>query len=97
MGAKISIYKNFLRPRKAISTKYPNATKNDILSNHLFSSKRRQDCLKMRHNNFDDDQILHVVAQFCKVTEEGPAESLFDIRSRNGLGNVEKGVKSRHT
>jgi hypothetical protein len=33
----------------------------------------------MRHNNFDNGQILHAVAQFCKVTEEGPVKSLFDI------------------
>ncbi len=42
------------------------------------ASKRRQVCLTMRHDNFDDDQILHAVAQFCKITEKGPVESLFN-------------------
>ena len=86
VGAKISVYKKFLHPRKAISTKYPNATKNDVLDNLLvigqeekLVSKRRQVCLTMRHQNFDDGQILHAVARFCKVTEEGPVESLFDM------------------
>ena len=50
-------------------------------------SKRRQVCLTMRHDDFDDGQILHAVARFCKVTEEGPVESLFDILSRNDVEN----------
>ena len=94
VGAKISVYKKFLHPRKTISTKYPNATKNDVLDNLLvigqeekLVSKRRQVCLTMRHDDFDDGQILHAVARFCKVTEEGPVESLFDILSRNDVEN----------
>ena len=94
IGAKISVYKKFLHPRKAVSTKYPNATKNDVLENLLvigqeekLVSKRREVCLTMRHDDFDDGQILHAVARFCKVTEEGPVESLFDILSRNDVEN----------
>ena len=33
----------------------------------------------MRHDDFDDGEILHAVQRFCKVTEEEPAESRFDI------------------
>jgi hypothetical protein len=96
VGAKISIYQKFLHPRKVISTKYPNATKNDVLDNLLvigqeekLVSKRRQVCLTMRHDDFDDGQILHAVARFCKVTEEGPVESLFDVISTNDVENAE--------
>ena len=42
-------------------------------------SKRRQVCLTMRHDDFDDGEILHAVQRFCKVAEEELAESLFDI------------------
>jgi hypothetical protein len=36
----------------------------------------------MRHDDFlDDGQILHAHAQFCKVTEEGPAKSSFDQKA----------------
>ena len=96
VGAKISISKKLLHPRKVISTRYPNATKNDVLDNLLVVgqeekvvSKRRQVCLTMRHNDFDDGQILHAVARFCKVTEEGPIESIFDIIPTNDVENAE--------
>ena len=52
-------------------------------------SKRRQVCLTMRHDDFDDGQILHAVARFCKVTEEGPVESLFDVIYTNDVENAE--------
>ena len=94
VGAKISVYKKFLHPRAAVSNKYPNAMKNDVLDNLLvisqeekLVSKRRQVCLTMRHEDFDDRQILHAVARFCKVTEEGPVESFFDLPSANELTN----------
>ena len=94
--AKISVYKKFLHPRAAVSKQYPNATKNDVLDNLLvigqeekLVSKRRQVCLTMRHDDFDDGQILHAVARFCKVTEEGPIESLFDITPTNDVENAE--------
>ena len=92
VGAKISAYKKFLHPRKVVTTKYPNASKNDVLYNLLVIgqeekvvSKRRQVCLTMRHNDFDDGEILHAVQRFCKVTEEEPAESLFDIIPTNDV------------
>ena len=50
-------------------------------------SKHRQFCLTMRHDDFDDGQILHAVARFCKVTAEGPFESFFDLPSANELTN----------
>jgi hypothetical protein len=39
----------------------------------------------MRHDDFDDGQILHAVTRFCKVTEEGPVESLFDTIPTNDV------------
>ncbi|KAI2510973.1 hypothetical protein MHU86_3445 [Fragilaria crotonensis] len=42
----------------------------------------------MQHNDFDDGQILHAVTRFCKVTEEGPVEFLFDSTiPTNNAGN----------
>jgi hypothetical protein len=40
----------------------------------------------MRHNDFDNGQILHAVAQFCKVAEEGPVK-LFDIIQTKDVEN----------
>ncbi len=40
-----------------------------------------------QHDDFDNGQILHAVAWFCKVTEEGPVESLFDIIQTNDVEN----------
>ena len=94
VGAKIAVYKKFLHSRAAVSKKYPNARKNDVLDNLLvisqeekLVSKRRQVCLTMLHDDFDDGQILHAVARFFKVTEEGPVESFFDLPSANELTN----------
>ena len=85
VGAKISVYKKFLHPRAVVSAKYPNASKNDVLDNLLVVGqeekvvcKRRQVCIVMRHDDFDDGQILHAVTRFCKVQQEGPLESLFE-------------------
>ncbi|KAI2500665.1 Transposase IS4 [Fragilaria crotonensis] len=50
-------------------------------------SRRLQVCLTMRHDDFDDGQILHAVARFCKVTQEGPIESLFDVIPTNDVEN----------
>jgi hypothetical protein len=43
----------------------------------------------MRLSDFDDGQILHDVARFSMVTEEGPVESLFDIIPTNDVENAE--------
>ncbi|KAI2490366.1 hypothetical protein MHU86_24206 [Fragilaria crotonensis] len=94
VGAKITVYKKFLHPRAVISKRYPNASKNDVLDNLLvigqeerMVSRRLQVCLTMRHDDFDDGQILHAVARFCKVTQEGPIESLFDVIPTNDVEN----------
>jgi hypothetical protein len=85
VGAKISVYKRFLRPRAAVCAKYPNASKNDVLDDLLVIGqeekvvcKRLQGCIMMRHADFDDGRILHAVTRFCKVQQEGPIESLFE-------------------
>ena len=95
VGAKISVYKKFLHPRPAVSKRYPNATKNDVLEvlaigqEEKVVCKRLQVCITMRHDDFDDGQILHAVTRFCKVTEEGPVESLFDTIPTNDVENDE--------
>ena len=96
VGAKVSIYKKFLHPKKAVSTRYPNYTKNEVLDNLLtiaqeekLVSKCQQVCLTMRHDDFDDGQILHAVAQYRKVTDKGPIESLFNISPSNNVENDE--------
>ena len=74
-------------------------TTNEVLDNLLviaqeekLVSKRRQVCLTMRHDDFDDGQILHAVARYCKVTEEGPIKSLFNILPLNNVENDENGT-----
>ena len=97
VGAKVAVYKKFLHPRKAVSTRYPNYTKNEVLDNLLVIAqeeklvcKRQQVCLtRMRQDDFDDGQILHAVARYCKVTEEGPIESFFNILPSNNVKNDE--------
>ena len=41
----------------------------------------------MRNDDFDDGRFLHAVAWFCKVTEEGPVKSLFDIIQTKDVEN----------
>jgi hypothetical protein len=79
----------------AISKRYPNATENYVLDNLLvigqenkLISKRRQVWSTMQHNDFDDGELLHAVARFCKVTGEGPVESLFDVTQINDVENI---------
>ena len=85
VGAKISVYKKFLHPRALVAAKYPNAGKTDVLHGLLairqeekMVSKKMQSCIVMRHNDFDDGQLLHAVTRYCKVEEEGPLASLFN-------------------
>ena len=80
----------------AISKRCPNATKNDVLDNLLvigqkdkLISKRWQVWWTMQHNNFDNGELLHAVARFCKVTGEGPVESLFDVTPINDVENMQ--------
>jgi hypothetical protein len=37
-----------------------------------------QSCILMRHDNFDDGHMLHVITRYCKVEEEGSPASLFN-------------------
>jgi hypothetical protein len=84
--AKISAYEKFFETRAAISSRCPNATKNDVLVDDLLVigqeeqlvSNRRQVYLRMQHNASDDGQILHVVDQ-SNPSCCGPVKSLFDI------------------
>ena len=84
IGAKISVYKRFLHPRAAVAAKYPNAAKSDVLEGLIAIgqeektiAKKRQSCIVMRHDDFDDGTLLHAVTRYCKVQEEGALEHLF--------------------
>lgn len=85
IGAKITVYKKFLHPRALVSAKYPNASKGDVLDDLIAVGqaektvcKRLQTCIVMRHDDFDDGQLLHAVARYCKVQQEGALEHLFN-------------------
>ena len=85
IGAKISVYKKFLHPRALLAARYPNAEKTDVLhglvavrQEEKTVSKKRQSCIVMRHNDFDDGDLLHAVTRYCKVVEEGAVEHLFN-------------------
>lgn len=92
VGAKISVYKKFLHPRPLVMAKYPNASKTDVLHGLLAVrqedktvSKKQQACIIMRHDDFDDGQLLHAVTRYCKVVEEGPREHFFNDVSQDGV------------
>ena len=85
VGAKISVYTKYLHPRKLVMSKYPNASKTDVLHGLLAVaqedknvSKKQQACIIMRHDDFDDGHLLHAVTRYCKVIEEGPREHFFN-------------------
>ena len=85
VGAKISVYKMFLHLRALVAAKYPNAGKTDVLHGLLairqekkMVLKKMQSCIVMRHDDFDEGQLLHAVTWYCKVEEEGPLASLFN-------------------
>jgi hypothetical protein len=83
--AVVTVYKNFLLPRKEVCAKYPNANKGDV-SNELLAAgqegktvnKCRQTCVIMQLVNFDDGQLLHTVTRYCKVEQEGATEHLLN-------------------
>ena len=84
IGAKISVYKKFLHPRALVAAKYPNAGKADVLhglvavqQEEKTVSRKKQSCIVMRHDDFDDGHLLHAVTRYCKVVEEGAVEHLF--------------------
>ena len=41
-------------------------------------SRKRQSCIVMRHNDFDDGHLLHAVTRYCKVVEEGAVKHLLN-------------------
>ena len=45
----------------------------------------------MRHDDFDDGELIHVVSQYCKVQQEGALEHFFNESQRDepeGVGAV---------
>jgi hypothetical protein len=96
IGAKISVYKKFLHPRVLICAKYPNAAKGDVLDGllavrqeEILVCKRLQTCILMRHEDFDDGQLLHAVVRYCKVQQEGAPEHLFNEAQQSDHEGVE--------
>jgi hypothetical protein len=51
-----------------------------------FVCKQMQSCILMRHDDFDNGQILQAVTRFCKVQQEGLVESLFERPSQQDVG-----------
>ncbi len=51
--------------------------------------KRLQTCIVMRNEDFDDGQLLHAVAWYCKVQQEGTSEHLFNKAQQSDLEGVE--------
>lgn len=98
IGAVVSVYKRFLHPRVLVCAKYPNAAKADVLDGLLVVGqeekivcKRPQTCVIMRHDDFDDGELIHVVARYCKVQQEGASEHFFNEPQRDepeGVGAV---------
>jgi hypothetical protein len=85
VGAKISVLKKFLHPRPLVAAKYPNAGKMDTLHDLLALgqeektvSKKPKLCIIKRHDDFDDGQLLHAVARYCEVVQEGAPEHIFN-------------------
>jgi hypothetical protein len=81
----VTVYKNFLHPRKEVCAKYPYANKGCVLNEPIVVgqdeknvNKRRQMCVVMHHVNFDDGHLLHSVSRYCKVTQEGDTEHFFN-------------------
>ena len=56
-----------------VAAEYPNAGKPDVRHGLLAGvqleektvSKKRQSCIVMRHDDFDDGRLLHVVIRYC--------------------------------
>ena len=55
-----------------VVAKYPNAGKPDVLHGLLAVqleektvSKKRQSCILLRHDDFDDGHLLHAVVRYC--------------------------------
>ena len=91
IGAVASVYKRFLHPcALLVSAKYPNAAKADVLDGLLVVGqeekmvcKRLQTCVIMRHDDFDDGELIHVVSRYCKVQQGGALEHFFNEPQRD--------------
>ncbi len=52
--------------------------------------KRLQTCTVIRHEHFDEGQLLHAVARYCKVQQEGASGHLFNkAQQQSDLEGVE--------
>ena len=64
--------------------KYPNAAKTDMFHDLLAIpqeaktvSQKEQLCVVMQHEDLDGGTLLHAVAQYCKVQQNGAPEHYF--------------------
>jgi hypothetical protein len=67
-----------LHSRALVTQTFPNAAKTDILHGLLAIwqeektvSNKEQLCIFIHHDDFDDSTLLHAVARYCKVQQEG--------------------------
>ena len=86
IGAVCSVITRFLHPRPLVAAMYPNAHhqhRTDGLLVLYRASKKvnRVDktCIFFRHNDFDDNQLLHCVERYAKVLTEGGPTDIFDL------------------
>jgi hypothetical protein len=96
VGAKITVYLKYLHPRQLVTAKFPNAQQQDVLEGCIAVqkemkkvSRRDQQCIIMRHDAFDDGTLIHAVLRYCKVTQEGAVEHLFDPQEQQAQQDPE--------
>ena len=85
VGAVFWVLKKAVHSRKLIADKYPNYNaKFDKLENCIIisqgqgkSSNVQRDVYYFRHDDFPNVE-LYACRRYCHITEEGPAETLFD-------------------
>ena len=86
IGAVCSVITRFLHPRPLVAAKYPNAhhqhrTDGLLVSYRASKKVNRVDkmCIFFRHDDFDDNQLLHCVERYAKVLTEGGPADIFDL------------------
>ena len=86
IGAVCSVITRFLHPCPLVAAMYPNAhhqhrTDGLLVSYRASKKVNRVDktCIFFRHNDFDDNQLLHCVERYAKVLTEGGPADIFDL------------------
>ena len=83
IGAVVHVLMRFVHPSQNIRDKHPNPDKGRRLEGCVVTgkctkkvSRREQTVITFRCDEFDDVE-LYAVKRYCRITEEGPAESFF--------------------